>query len=228
MPRLSVTAPITTAADLPATLAGRTRWLYDHVAPFYSISTQLFHSRAHKKLVEMCEISDGTRVLEVATGSGEMFRRLVGANPNGLTLGLDLSPKMAARTQRIVRHRYPGSYARCQAVDARKMPFRDGTFDLVVCCYLLELLAAEDISRTVDEFYRILRLHGRLALIVIGESTEMFNRLYRLAGTIAPAFWGRQVENQILDFVEAADFTVLRQCAVQQGMYPSRVLLARK
>jgi len=37
-------------------------------------------------------IQDGMKVLEVATGSGEMFRRLVRANPSGTTIGLDLSP----------------------------------------------------------------------------------------------------------------------------------------
>lgn len=228
MPRLTVPAPLLNAADFPATLAGRTRRLYDRVAPFYSISTRLFHSRAHQKLLEICGIADGMRVLEVATGSGEMFLRLVKTNPNGMNLGLDLSPNMAARTQRLARRQSPHSYVCCQAVDARQMPFRDSTFDLVVCCYLLELLAAEDIARTVEEFHRILRLHGRLALIVIGENTELFNRLYRIAGALAPAFWGRQVEHQVVDFIEAADFTVLHHQPVKQGLYPSRVLVARK
>jgi ubiquinone/menaquinone biosynthesis C-methylase UbiE len=35
------------------------------------------------------------RVLEIATGSGEMFRRLIRANRSGATVGLDLSPNMA-------------------------------------------------------------------------------------------------------------------------------------
>ena len=53
--------------------------------------------------MDMSGIRDGMSVLEVATGSGEMFKRLVRANPSGRTIGVDLSPNMAARTQRIAR-----------------------------------------------------------------------------------------------------------------------------
>ena len=41
------------------------------------------------------------------------------------------------------------------------MPFRDGSFDAVFCCYLLELLSADDIVRTVGEFRRVLRRRGQ-------------------------------------------------------------------
>ena len=211
-----------------ATRSQRTRRVYDVLAPVYGLSTILFHSRAHRRLLDCCGIRDGMKVLEVATGSGEMFRRLVKRNRNGTTLGVDLSPNMAARTQRRVRRRFPESAAGCQAVDARQMPFRDATFDVVVCCYLLELLSGEDIVRTVEEFHRILRGNGRLALVMIGEDTAGFNRVYQVAGKLAPAFWGRQVALAVPEVIEASDFRIVTDCAVRQGFYPSRVLVARK
>jgi ubiquinone/menaquinone biosynthesis C-methylase UbiE len=213
---------------LPKTLAHRTRRAYDRMAAVYPLSTMLFHSRAHRSALAAAGIEDGMHVLEVATGSGEMFRRLVRRNPNGATVGIDLSPNMAMRTQRRARREFPGSRAHCQAVDARQMPFRDNTFDAVVCCYLLELLSPEDIVRTVEEFHRVLRRPGRLALVLIGQNTAAFNRLYRLATTVAPAFWGRQVERSIPDVISAADFNIVWDEAVKQGFYPSRVLVARK
>ncbi|MBI1788810.1 MAG: hypothetical protein HYR60_14825, partial [Acidobacteria bacterium] len=91
------------ADALPATLATRTRRVYDRLAPIYALSTILFHSRAHRQLLDCCGIRDGMSVLEVATGSGEMFRRLVRVNRNGSTFGVDLSPNMAARSQRLAR-----------------------------------------------------------------------------------------------------------------------------
>src|SRR4051794_5396486 len=92
---------------LPATLAERTRRVYDRMAAVYPVSTMLFHSRAHRCALEVSGIRDGMKVLEVATGSGEMFRRLVRANGQGSTIGVDLSPNMAARTQRSARRKYP-------------------------------------------------------------------------------------------------------------------------
>jgi len=214
--------------DSHDTLAHRTRRAYDRMSRVYGLSSSLLHSRAHRQALTSCGIQDGTRVLEVATGSGEMFRRLVRANRNGTTLGVDLSPNMAALTQRRVRRRFPQSATHCQAVDARQMPFKDGSFDAVVCCYLLELLSSEDIVRTVDEFHRVLCTRGRLALVMIGEDTAVFNGIYKVLGKLAPAFWGRQVEQRVPDLIEASDFRIVSERVVRQAFYPSRVLVARK
>jgi ubiquinone/menaquinone biosynthesis C-methylase UbiE len=167
-------------------------------------------------------------VLEVATGSGEMFRRLVRANRSGATVGVDLSPNMAARTQRAVRQRYPGARADCQAVDARHMPFRSESFDAIFCCYLLELLSNEDIVSTLREFRRILRSRGCLTLVLIGQNTDVFNACYKVLGRVAPAFWGRQIEQRVPQLIEAVRFEVLHDRMLRQIFYPSRVLVARK
>lgn len=213
---------------MPATLAERTRRVYDLLAGIYPLSTMLFHSMAHRCALDESGITDGMQVLEVATGSGEMLRRLVGVNRSGSTVGIDLSPNMAARAQKKARREFPGSAAHCQAVDARHMPFRDGAFDVVVCCYLFELLCGEDIIRTVSEFHRVLREDGRLVLVLIGQNTAAFNQAYRVAGTLAPAFWGRQVAESAPALVEAGRFRIVRDVMVRQGFYPSRVLVASK
>lgn len=213
---------------LAATPAARTRRLYDMVSGIYPVSTLFFHARAHRRVLERAGIQDGMRVLEVATGSGEMFRRIVRVNPNGATLGVDLSPRMAARTQIHARRRFPRARVHCQAVDARSMPFRDASFDAVVCCYLLELLSSEDILRTVGEFRRVLAEGGRLALVMIGQDVHIFNRLYGVVGRVAPAFWGRQVERSIPDVIQQARFRIECDETVRQSGYPSRVLVARR
>jgi len=168
------------------------------------------------------------KVLEVATGSGEMFRRLVRANRSGATFGVDLSPNMAARTQRAARKRFPAASTHCQAVDARAMPFRSESFDAIYCCYLLELLAGDDIVSTLSEFRRILRPNGKLTLVLIGQNTAVFNAFYKVLGKIAPAFWGRQVEQRVPDLIDSMRFEILHDRMVRQGFYPSRVLVARK
>jgi ubiquinone/menaquinone biosynthesis C-methylase UbiE len=209
-------------------MPGPTRRVYDLLAGVYPLSTFLFHEKAHKVALSLAGIRDGMRVLEVATGSGEMFGRLVRINPRGLTCGFDLSPNMAARTQRLARRRLPRARAHCQAVDACNMPFRDGSFDAVVCCYLLELMSSEDIIRALGEIHRVLRPNGRLALVLIGQNVPAFNAVYKVAGGLAPAFWGRQVESAIPEAISGYDFEVEHDRKVQQGFYPSRVMIARK
>ena len=228
MNNLEEIATASSVGSLSGTLLDRTRRAYDRMSVVYGLSSSLLHSRAHRHAVDSCGIRDGMRVLEVATGSGEMFRRLVRANRSGTTLGVDLSPNMAAMAQKRARRRFPHAASYCQTVDARQMPFRDCAFDAVVCCYLLELLSSDDIVRTVGEFHRVLRTHGRLALVLIGEDTAVFNQYYRMLGKIAPAFWGRQVEQRTPGLIEASDFRIVSDQVVRQGFYPSRILVARK
>lgn len=214
--------------DFHRTVSGNTRRVYDYLSGVYPASTFFFHSKAHKAALDMAGIRDGMRVLEVATGSGEMFRRLVKANPNGATVGFDLSPNMAARTQRRARKEFPEAKVMCQAVDARHMPFRDEAFDAVVCCYLFELLAADDIAIALRELRRVLRRRGNFTLVLIGQNTELFNSAYRVCGKIAPAFWGRQVDERVPAMIEAANLKITGEKIVRQGFYPSRVLCARR
>jgi ubiquinone/menaquinone biosynthesis C-methylase UbiE len=213
---------------LPKTIAARTRRVYDILSTIYPLSTYYFHSHAHRLALEMSGIQDGMRVLEVATGSGEMFRRLVKANRRGSTVGLDLSPRMAARTLKQARRDFPESATHCQAVDARHLPFREGVFDAVVCCYLLELLSTEDILMTLGEFHRVLRYRGTVTLVCIGGNAELFNRLYKFAGSLAPAFWGSQIDGRVPELMESCDFRIVEERHVRQSGYPSRVLMARK
>ncbi|MGB7762014.1 MAG: class I SAM-dependent methyltransferase [Bryobacteraceae bacterium] len=229
MPRLEeLVSQWPAAGGLPMTLAERTRSIYDHLAAVYPLSTMLFHSRAHRRALARSGVRDGMTVLEAATGSGEMFRRLVKVNPTGATIGFDLSPNMAARTGRLAHRRFPAARTLCQAVDARQMPYRNETFDAVFCCYLLELLSGDDIARTLAEFHRVLRPGCRLTLVLIGQNTALFNSAYKLAGWLAPAFWGRQVERRVPELIESAQFRLLENHFVRQIYYPSRVLIAQK
>jgi len=226
--RLEESVSIWPVNGLPATLAGRTRKVYDRLATVYPVSTMLFHSRAHRCALDASGIQNGMQVLEVATGSGEMFRRLVRANGSGATIGVDLSPNMASRTQRAARSRFPSARTHCQAVDARQMPFRNDSFDAIFCCYLLELLSGDDIVCTLREFRRVLKDRGHLTLVLIGQNTPLFNAIYRVLGNVAPAFWGRQVEQRVPELIQHARFEILKDRQVRQTFYPSRVLVARK
>jgi ubiquinone/menaquinone biosynthesis C-methylase UbiE len=152
----------------------------------------------------------------------------VRANRGGSTIGVDLSPRMAARTERSVRRRFPQARAHCQAVDVRHLPYRDGSFDAVFCCYLWELLPGEDIGRALREVWRVLRGGGALSMVLIGQNERLFNAAYRVASRLAPQFWGRQVEHRIGDLPEFSRFRVVEDRTVRQWFYPSRVVVARK
>jgi ubiquinone/menaquinone biosynthesis C-methylase UbiE len=204
----------------------QTRRIYDLVAPLYSISSNLFHSRAHRAALAVSGIESGMRVLEVGMGSGEMFHRLLGINPGGQTVGTDLSPKMAELSQANARKQFPKVSAHCQSADVRYLPFATGSFDAVMCCYLFELLPPEDVAKTVGELRRVLRGGGRLTVILVAQNKASFNALYKVAGKVAPAFWGRQVEKSVADLLTTHGFSINTDQYLRQLFYSSRVLSA--
>ena len=103
----------------------------------------------------------------------------------------------------------------------RHLPFRDGTFDAVFCCYLLELLSNEDISVAIREIRRVLRPDGTLTVVLIGENRRIFNEAYRLCGRLVPAFWDRpQGERRVPAVLQAHRLRLVDDRKVQQGFYP--------
>lgn len=204
-----------------------TRRVYDRLAAAYPASSHLFHTVAHNRALELTGIKDGSRVLEVATGSGEMFRQLVSRNRSGYTAGLDYSPNMASSTQRKTEARFPGARFACQAGDARSLPYRDGAFDAVFACYLLELLPADGIVDALAEFHRVLTPGGKLALTLIGKNSVLFNAVYVPATKVIPHFVGRQVEEEVSDLLSGLRFKVLHDVRTRQTCYPSRVIVAQ-
>jgi ubiquinone/menaquinone biosynthesis C-methylase UbiE len=205
-----------------------TRRLYDFVAGVYPLSSKLFHAHAHKLALSLADIHEDMNILEVAVGSGELFRHLARRNTRGLTCGVDISANMAAKTQRETRRKIPAAHSHCQASDATRMPFRDGIFDAVLSCYMLELLGPEDLMRTIDEMHRVLRPGGQLILVNVGENLAGFNAMHRLAGTLVPGFWGRMLGSSFEEMLAGYGFKIEHDHTVKQGWYPSRVMIVRK
>lgn len=204
-----------------------TRRIYDVLAPIYTVPTLLFHAYGHSAALAASSIENGMRVLEVAMGSGEMFQRLVEVNRDGQTIGVDLSPKMAARSQATARRLFPDVSAECQAADVRYLPYPDAQFDRVVCCYLFELLPAKDVPDTIKELRRVLRPGGRLTTILIAQNKRSFNAMYRVCSRVLPAFWGRQRDGYVADLLPQCGFEIDTDRHVQQFFYSSRIVSAK-
>jgi ubiquinone/menaquinone biosynthesis C-methylase UbiE len=213
---------------IPATIADKTRLVYDHLAKVYPISSLLFHAKAHRLALDLSGIRDHSKVLEVAVGSGEMFSRIAARNAKGLNAGLDISPHMASVTLKRLGREHPDVNCTIEAADSRLMPFRDESFDCVVCCYLLELLASSDIVRTLGEIHRVLKPGGAFTLIMIGQNHDYFNRAYRIASKLVPAFLGQQMDQRGIELLTACGFEVSATKRVTQTLYPSHIVLSKR
>lgn len=231
-PLSEVSPPIEVVAREAADVASAARfrnvkWVYDRIAPVYPVSSRLFHTTAHDRALRLAEVRDGSRVLEVAIGTGELFRKLIARNPSGHTVGVDFSSEMAAWTLRAARAASPGVRSSCSSSDARRLPFPDGAFDNLFACFLLELLPAAGVVEALAEFRRVLAPNGRLALVLTGQDRGYFNALYGQCTRFAPAVWGRQIEREVPALLRTSDLEILHDARTWQNGFPARVLVAQ-
>lgn len=114
-------------------------------------------------LDDLLDPHDGDAVLDVACGPGNTTRRLREAFAGGVVIGLDYSATMLARA---TADTYDDGVAFVRG-DAHRLPFADGSLDVVTCLGALYLV--EDPFRVVDELLRVLAPGGRIALLTTCE-----------------------------------------------------------
>ncbi len=113
-------------------------------------------------LVARLPVTSGMRVLETACGTGivteRLVRRLAG---QGTVVATDLNEPMIARGQR----RLPGTpHLEWRQADATNLPFKDASFDAVVCQF--GLMFFPDKAAGIRGAFRVLKLGGRYLLNV--------------------------------------------------------------
>jgi ubiquinone/menaquinone biosynthesis C-methylase UbiE len=167
-------------------------------------------------LVELAQPRLGERVVDVACGTGIVARiaaKRVG--PTGAVVGIDLNPGMLSVARSVVStDSRSGGPLQWQEASADKLPFPDGSFDVVYCQLGLQFFA--DRAAALREMRRVLGTRGRLALMVwrgIHESpgfavlAEALERhVGQAAATIMRAPFGLSNADELEALVGAAGF----------------------
>lgn len=143
------------------------RGMFDAIAPRYDLVNRIMTFRMdvrwRRRTVAALGLPTGSRIVDLACGTGDLCRELAiqGHRP----LGADLSFGMlaAARTE-----------APLLQGDALRLPFPDGSVDGATCGFALRNFAS--LPPFFAELARIVRPGGRIALLEVAEPP---NRLLR-------------------------------------------------
>jgi ubiquinone/menaquinone biosynthesis C-methylase UbiE len=174
-------------------------------------------------LVELAQPRPSERVLDVACGTGVVARIAAArVGPSGTVVGIDLNPGMLSVARSAVSPDLrSGGQLQWQEGSADKLPFPDGSFNIVYCQLGLQFFA--DRPAALREMRRVLGTEGRLALMVwrgIHESlgfAALADALQRHVGQAAAAImrapFGLSNADALEALVRAAGF---QGVAVQQ------------
>jgi ubiquinone/menaquinone biosynthesis C-methylase UbiE len=198
---------------------------YDRWAAVYDVWAAITESRAHALAFEAAEPATGQSVLEVAVGTGELFARLAATAGLSRCIGTDFSGGMLRRAQQRLT---PASRlgALCRA-DARHLPFPGALFDVVVNCYMLDLLSETDIRAALAEFHQTLKAGGRLVLLYMAEQNPIVNRLWMWLFRHAPALIGGCRPVAVWTLLRDGVWRIEKRERISQNGFRSELIVAR-
>ncbi len=148
---------------------------FNRVAPRYDLANDLITLGLHRRWrSELCRAASrhtprGGKVLDIATGTGEVIFQLAAGELTRLLVGLDPSRRMVEQASRKSASRLPESVrARVsfREGDACALPFPDASFDTVTISWGIRNIHPRDTG--LREAFRVLRSDGRLFILESG------------------------------------------------------------
>lgn len=139
------------------------------------------------------ELGEARRVLDVGCGVGHWGRTLLPfLHPEATIDGVDMESAFVEKANAKARELGLGHRARYQVSAAERLPFEDGTFDVVTCQTVL--IHVKDVPAALKEMKRVLRPGG---LVAAAEPNNLAESVTFLRGSVRPA-WA--------DFLKLLDF----------------------
>jgi ubiquinone/menaquinone biosynthesis C-methylase UbiE len=146
---------------VPATEQVRDAW--DAVAPGFDEFTTPVTMAFGEEILSRIDISPGTRVLDVAAGSGALA--IPAARRGANVVGVDISPAMIERLR--ARARAEGlSNLEVLVMDGHALELEDATFDIAVS--LNGVTVFPDLTHGLAELVRVTRPGGRVLVAAFG------------------------------------------------------------
>jgi len=159
--------------------AKRVGEVFSSVAPSYDVMNDLMSLGLHRLwkrfALEMSGVREGSKVLDVASGSGDLaaaFARRVG--PTGHVWMTDINAEMLG----VGRDKLldAGLFAPLALCDAEKLPFPANSFDCVSVAFGLRNMTHKD--RALAEMARVARPGGRVIVLEFSRPWKPLARAY--------------------------------------------------
>ena len=197
---------------------------YRKIARIYDLWAWLTEGKARDRCLTLAAIRDGEDVLEVAVGTGLAFEKILAANPSGRNEGIDLTEAMLIRAASRAAKSGSRNY-RLEVGDAYDLDFADNSFDVVVNNYMFDLLPQQDFPKVLEEFKRVLRPGGRLAIVNMAKGERWYNGIWERIYRINPALLGGCRGVSLLSQIEACGFKQTRREYISELTFPSEIVI---
>ncbi len=116
----------------------------------------------NQRVLELLELENASRVLEVGFGHGRTLARVAQLAPKGFVAGIDISAEMVQMAQRHNRNSVAKGLIDVKRASSDQIPYPDESFDRVYAVHTLYFWN-EPLAH-LREIYRVTRVGGRFVL----------------------------------------------------------------
>jgi demethylmenaquinone methyltransferase/2-methoxy-6-polyprenyl-1,4-benzoquinol methylase len=150
--------------------------MFDRIAGLYDLLNTLMTAGLHhewrRRAVDLAGVGPGDRVLDVATGTGdlalELARRVA---PNGEVVGTDFSERMLELARNKATTATPSlAGLRFEAANALALPYPDDQFDAATVGFGARNFS--DLDQGLREMSRVVRPGGRVVVLEVTTPTR--------------------------------------------------------
>lgn len=173
-------------------MSDQVRIMFSEIAPGYDLGNDVLSFGTHRlwkrRMVRAARVPKGGRVLDLATGTGDialLFAEAVGEG--GSVTGVDFCADMIEQARRRPKNqRRSMSF---EVGDAMSLRFADAQFDATTISFGIRNV--DDPVRALAEMRRVTRRGGRVVVLEFGQPAGLFGALYRFyTGRIGPFIGG--------------------------------------
>ena len=202
----------------PDDKARRVGAVFDRVAARYDVMNDLMSLGLHRVwkafAISIARLRPGERVLDVATGSGDLARAMSRrVRPGGEVWLTDINRSMLERGRDRVLDE--GLLAPAVQCDAERLPFPAAHFDCVTVAFGLRNMTHK--AQALAEMTRVLKPGGRLVVLEFSKVWKPLERAYDLYSFRVLPWLGQRV---------AGDAAAYRYLAESIRMHPDQAALA--
>ena len=166
--------------------------LFNNLAKRYDFFNRVIslgmQTRVKKKSLKLLNIEDGSNVLDICTGTGDLAFFINKINPNLNITGIDFSEKML-EIARAKQKDYQNNMKFFLA-DGRELPFEDDTFDIVTIGFGLRNI--ENYERVISEIHRVLKPKGQILNLDFSCDKSFANSVFDLLTSILTSFTSKK------------------------------------
>jgi len=134
------------------------RKVFDLLAPFYDFVTLPF-SKVRDKVVNFIDAKNGSKILDVATGTGK--QAFAFAKKGHEVIGIDLSEAML----KVARKKNKYGNVKFEVADATDLRFEDDSFDITCMSFALHDMPLIIREKALKEMVRVTKTKGMIVII---------------------------------------------------------------